>query len=143
MKMSMPAISPGKASGGLSMCALKKHAIISKNKNSYGSFPRERRLWVRHNVYIPVKLKVQNGIGEYNSESTCIINISMGGAFLISRNDYKPGTELDIVTDPHDEESPRCHVEAKVVRIQNDLKGFEDCKGHGLGVSFMNRDDFL
>jgi len=143
MKSTMTAISRVIISGGSLVCDLKKCAVMSKNHDRYGSFPRERRLWVRHNVYIPVKLQAKNSIGRDISETTCIINISTGGAFLISRNGYKPGTELDIVTDPLNGESPRCHVRAKVVRIQKNLKGFSDYKGHGLGVSFMQKDDLF
>lgn len=95
----------------------------------------EKRASVRRNIYLPLRLKGKNNRGRVVSESTTTVNVSLGGVFFLSTNEFTPGTLLNILL-VHG--TARHYLRAKVVRTDRSIKGFDRAFRHGIGVSCQN-----
>lgn len=95
----------------------------------------EKRRGVRRNLYIPTVIRGKNGRGIRVSERTLIINTSTGGAFFLSRHNFKPGSSLMVTAEVAAPGAPKIRFRGKVVRVDRKIYGFMNSPGFGIAVA--------
>lgn len=101
----------------------------------------EKRGTQRHNIYIPIRFEGEDINNNKVSEDTVIINTSPGGAFFLSRNEFQPGTELNIHVKPVAKGSGGRELVARVVRVDSDVKGFSERSKFGIAIALLEMVD--
>ena len=106
-----------------------------------GQASNDKRRWQRLSLNIPVYARGQDENGEEFLEFTTILDISAGGALLLTRRSLSPSTQvsLRLMSVPLLETAPEAHLlgslrarEARVVRAQ------ASGKHHLSGLEFAN-----
>ena len=118
------------------------HSIFGDETGEGAGVPREaprendRRGSPRHNVYLPVTISGRDTGDRKVTESTFTVNISEGGAYILCRNDYRAGDQIDLYFKPWTEEELIQHLRAKVVRFDSGMALTDNQCGKAVGVAY-------